>query len=413
MRNGWNLSLLLIGWGASWYWAVNFGGRSAWLCFYAIGIVFLYLGAMLWGMTRTVRMQWGSEQSRGFSGEQAVLEGRLHFGRGWIPSGWLLLELVWKPSVGEERLVVREIIRPSWSGTAGWTLRLPALPRGMYRLEGARVTAGDVFGLLRFTRRAAAADHRLLILPQPMVFRTQRAEGAGEDRPRQGMPLAPQRQDVSPFPYGTRPYVPGDPLNRIHWRATARTGDLRAKETELPDIDRLLICLDAAKSRTNEAAFETAVQAAAGGAQRALQQGLSVRLAANDRLGRSQEARGRERFPQLLELLAQLACDGELPAAVHVQREALHMGPGAGIAVITAQPEEALLRLLGRLAPRAAHLVCVVCGEGMAAETLRAWRRQAEAAGLVFTAVNAAGEVITTAEGGESHGQIDSSAAGA
>ncbi|MFH5187046.1 DUF58 domain-containing protein [Paenibacillus sp. TAB 01] len=231
--------------------------------------------------------------------------------------------------------------------------------------------------------------------------------------PRQGMPPAPQRQAVSPFPYGTRPYTPGDPLNRIHWRATARTGDLRAKETELPDTDRLLICLDAAKSRTNEASFEAAVAAAAGVAQRALQQGLSVRLAANDRQGRSQEARGRERFPQLLELLAQLACDGELPAAAHVQREALRMGPGAGIAVITAQPEEALLCLMSRLAPRAAHLVCVAGSGEMAVEAVSAWRRQAEAAGLIFTAVNAAGRLIPAAEGGDGHGQADSSAAGA
>ncbi|MDI6874519.1 DUF58 domain-containing protein [Candidatus Solincola sp.] len=44
--------------------------------------------------------------------------------------------------------------------------------------------------------------------------------------------------------YGVREYQPGDPLGRVHWRTTARRGDLVVREFEAERSTRLFILLD-------------------------------------------------------------------------------------------------------------------------------------------------------------------------
>ncbi|WP_079913819.1 DUF58 domain-containing protein [Paenibacillus sp. 32352] len=411
MRNVLMMLFLFLSWGASWYWANALGGRSAWICFYGLSFLLLYIGAGAVGLMRPVRVERTKEPIRCWSGEALELKLRLRYGAMVMPLGWLLVEERWMNTGTGEMIVVRDTVRLQLNGTGEAVLRLPGMPRGLYRLEESGVGIIDAFGLLRIRRRSIqTGQHRILVLPRPLQLQTA-AIGAGEELPPAGPQPRLQRQAASTLAYGTRPYAPGDPLNRIHWRSTARAGALRAKETEQPGSDRLLICLDAAKGVPNAAAFGTAVEAAAGLAQRALQLGMGVRLAATDRQGRSIEARGRERFAELLELLAQLPCDGDSPLAPAVQREALHGGRGADIAVITAQPDEQLLRVLFRLRERAVHMVYVHGGD-VSPDAVKEWRRQAEAAGCRFTAVSAANR--RAAGGGEGYGsEAKHAAAGA
>ncbi|ULL19066.1 DUF58 domain-containing protein [Paenibacillus sp. H1-7] len=410
MRNIATLLLLFAGWAGSWYWAEGYGGRSAWICFYGLGMLLLYLCVGYVSWSRAVRIERPAQTQRYWSGEAIGMKLRIKPG-GWrLPSGWLLVEERWTHTGTGESVIVRDTVRLTMSGAVQASLHVPGLPRGAYSLEQTRVGISDAFGLLRLRLRSVSAgQHRMLVLPKPLPLASA-ATAAGEELPRRPQ-LRLQRQASSPLVQGTRPYAPGDPLNRIHWRSTARTGMLRAKETEQPGFDRLLVCLDAAKGVANAAAFATAVEAAAGIAQRGLQLGLRVRLAASDRQGQAAEARGGERFTELLELLAQLPCDGDLPFAASVQREAQQAGPGAGVAVVTAQPDEQLLRLLYRLRGREVHMV-YVHGKGAAADAAEQWRQRAEAAGCRFTAVSASGR--RAAAGGEGHGaEANRAAAGA
>ena len=411
MRNILIMLLLFAGWGASGYWSEVFGGRSAWICFYGLSLLLLYLGIGTVGLMRPIRVERPKEQPRCWSGEPIEINLRVKYGFSVMPLGWLLIEDRWRNTSTGDIVVVRDTVRLSLNGESEALLQLPGMPRGLYRLEESGVGIIDAFGLLRIHRRSLqTGQHRMLVLPRPLQLQTA-AEGAGEELPRSGPQPQLQRQAASTLAYGTRPYAPGDPLNRIHWRSTARAGALRAKETEQPGADRLLICLDAAKGVPNAAAFGTAVEAAAGLAQRAMQLGMGIRLAATDRQGRSLEARGRERFGELLELLAQLPCDGDGPLAPSVQREALHIGRKAAIAVITAQPDEQLMKVLFRLRERAVHMV-YVHGKEASPDAVLEWRRQAEAAGCRFTAVSASNR--RTTGGGEGYGaEAKHAAAGA
>src|SRR5947209_17300032 len=103
--------------------------------------------------------------------------------------------------------------------------------------------------------------------PFPELFRTW---GDGEARP------APTGDLVR----GVRPYVAGDPMRRVHWRATARVGDLVVKEVEDTGAPRLYLALDLG---AGGAAGERAAGRAAWYALEGVRRGYQVVLATTER----------------------------------------------------------------------------------------------------------------------------------
>ncbi|WP_245247379.1 MULTISPECIES: DUF58 domain-containing protein [unclassified Paenibacillus] len=209
---------------------------------------------------------------------------------------------------------------------------------------------------------------------------------------------------------GTRPYAPGDPLRRIHWRSSARTGELRAKETELPAVVRQLVVLDAAGAGESagaalwaDPALAAAMEAAAGIARRGLELGGSVRLAVSDGQGSAAEARGRERLGELLQLLAAVPRGGARPEAFAelALREARHAGGGA-VTLVTARADAQLAAALRRL-PRGAVRVVFVHGPGALPGPVHAWMRQLKSLGCRVTLVSAGGLTAPPSKGGAGH----------
>lgn len=107
-----------------------------------------------------------------------------------------------------------------------------------------------------------------------------RTWGEGEPRP------APSGDLVR----GVRPYVPGDPQRRVHWRATARVGDLVVKEVEDIDAPRVLLALDLG---AGGAAGERAAGRAAWYADEGLRRGYTVVLATAELVGDGSHTRSR------------------------------------------------------------------------------------------------------------------------
>jgi len=121
--------------------------------------------------------------------------------------------------------------RPSYRGVAG--------ARHLYREINVEVVGFGLAGLLSLVRRYTVRLARPLAVgprpiaadqPFPDLFRSW---GDGEPRP----------SHAGDVVRGVRPYVPGDPAQRIHWRATARTGDLVVKEVDETGAPRLTIAL--------------------------------------------------------------------------------------------------------------------------------------------------------------------------
>lgn len=116
----------------------------------------------------------------------------------------------------------------------------PARTREVLSSVEVEVVSPGVAGLVAFARRRRVSLARLLFVgprpvpaaePFPELFRVW---GDGEARP------APTGDLVR----GVRPYHPGNPRRRVHWRATARIGELVVKEVDDVGAPRLLLGLD-------------------------------------------------------------------------------------------------------------------------------------------------------------------------
>lgn len=112
--------------------------------------------------------------------------------------------------------------------------------RGVYRTLVLDVASAAPFALQWWHRRVTVTlPHDLLVAPKrgrPDPPRRQPLEQAGAT-------VLRARGDTG-FPRGARPYAPGDPRHRVHWRATAHTGMLMVKELERPTGRPVTVVVD-------------------------------------------------------------------------------------------------------------------------------------------------------------------------
>jgi uncharacterized protein (DUF58 family) len=150
--------------------------------------------------------------------------------------------------------------------------------RGRYPLGPLQLRLTDPFGLCELTRSFSAQD-TLTVIPRveplPPVRLAGEATGYGEGRQR-SLALAGE-DDVIP-----RGYRYGDDLRRVHWRSTARYGELMVRREEQPQRARCTVLLDtrgtAYAGAGPDSAFEWAVSGAASVLVHMLERGFSVRL---------------------------------------------------------------------------------------------------------------------------------------
>jgi uncharacterized protein (DUF58 family) len=112
--------------------------------------------------------------------------------------------------------------------------------RGYFQLGPVVLETGDLFGLHR-RFRVAAEPHFLMVLPKviPLAgYELSSKRPIGEVRMSYRLYEDPTRIA------GVRAYQRGDALNRIHWRATARTGELHSKIYEPSTVAGATILLD-------------------------------------------------------------------------------------------------------------------------------------------------------------------------
>jgi uncharacterized protein (DUF58 family) len=111
------------------------------------------------------------------------------------------------------------------------------LRRGAVGAAGWELETSDLIGLFR--HRTQAADSEVaLVLPRfaPLSERVHAREvEASATAPRSG-----SGNEL----FGVREYRPGDPLRRIHWRSSARHGELIVREYEPPGVQTVGILCD-------------------------------------------------------------------------------------------------------------------------------------------------------------------------
>jgi uncharacterized protein (DUF58 family) len=173
------------------------------------------------------------------------------------------------------------MLRPGKQVALQYTLELRM--RGYYQIGPLVLESGDVFGLHR-RYRAVADPHFLLVYPKVVPlegFEIASRRPVGEIR------LAHRLFEDPTRIAGVREYQRGDPLNRIHWRATARTGTLHSKMYEPSTIAGATIVLDfhvsGYASRGEPFRSELAATTAASLANAVYETGQQVGLVTNGR----------------------------------------------------------------------------------------------------------------------------------
>ncbi|MGH7123559.1 MAG: DUF58 domain-containing protein, partial [Stellaceae bacterium] len=117
---------------------------------------------------------------------------------------------------------------------AGWVERrtLGPLARGAIVATDWVLESSDPLGFFRFRRQGAGGEIGL-VLPR---FTSLRA--LPEARELEASVSAPRSGSGTEL-FGVREYRPGDPLRRIHWRSSARLGELVVREYEPPGVQTL------------------------------------------------------------------------------------------------------------------------------------------------------------------------------
>jgi uncharacterized protein (DUF58 family) len=192
----------------------------------------LLIIALVWSFfsVRGVRIQRYTPSRRGqvgrVFGEQFTLRNR-----GISPKVWL--EVYDESTLPFHRS--SHVVPPLLMGRQyGWRVETNCLVRGVFRLGPMMIRSGDPFGLYEMQRRIPA-QAEIIVYPRTYeIERFQLPMGvlSGGDAQRRWT------QQVTTNAAGVRDYVPGDTINRIHWKSTARRRKLIAKEFELdPQVD--------------------------------------------------------------------------------------------------------------------------------------------------------------------------------
>lgn len=145
--------------------------------------------------------------------------------------------------------------------------------RGVYGTEAVYVSYGDPLGYFKRTRRIVMDDTIYVHPSRLAAYPGKEVHPVGDEEMTSGAIL--RNMETSSSIERIREYLPGDPLHRIYWKGSARTGtllaripDVRGKETRCLWLDTRHIAYEPEAQQGRpvvpvRANFELAVQAAA------------------------------------------------------------------------------------------------------------------------------------------------------
>jgi uncharacterized protein (DUF58 family) len=262
-------------------------------------------------------------------------------------TGLLLVEEQVPWALGHRPRFVVDAIPFGWRRQIKYPVR--AEMRGTYDIGPLQLRVTDPFGMLSMNRTFSQVSTLVVVPvaePLPSIPLLGAWTGTGDNRPR-------------PFSAGgtvdvtVREYRLGDDLRRVHWRSTARTGELMVRREEQPWQSRCTVFIDnrgsAHRGTGPDSSLERAVTVTASIAVHLASSGFQVRLVSTD--GEDAEEPWHDgdvgaQIRPVLERLAGLPTTGitDLPDAWI--NETVHAGLFVGVFGALAQHDRALLARL-------------------------------------------------------------------
>lgn len=213
--------------------------------------------------------------------------------------------------------------------------------RGVYRIGPAKAATGFPLGLTRAEADIEAADTELWVYPR--LFAVETFPYAGETRRTWMRSVSPHAGGEDDFA-GVREYRHGDSPRHVHWRASARHGELIVREYQRVAATTLTVLIDlsaaSVKGKGAETTLEYAVRIAGSCVRHALAQGHAAQV-----LGFAAEARrggpwrSIDDMESVLRFLAVLEADGKADFGQAVSLLADAVPPNSTVLAVCGLPE--------------------------------------------------------------------------
>lgn len=220
--------------------------------------------------------------------------------------------------------------------------------RGRYAIGPLRARLVDPFGLAE-TTEDVGPEATLVVYPRVELLHEQ---SPPEARGGTGRSMQHRIAAAGDEFYAVRGWQDGDDLRRIHWRSTARRGELMIRQDEITPFPRATLLLD---TRANAhgttglgSAFEWGISAAASIVWELARQGFALRLATAEG-GPGGPRWGREAADPLLTTLAITGASTQPGLTPAVRRVSQRPSAGGALIAIMPPPTPDLVLPLSRL----------------------------------------------------------------
>lgn len=266
----------------------------------------------------------------------------------------------------------------------GWRVTTTCQERGRYRLGPLRLRTSDPFGLFTLERDL---DPTTNVIVYPLTFPIHQFALPVGILPG-GDALRRRTHTITTNASGVRDYEPGDSFGRIHWRSTARRDRLIVKEFELDPLADIWVIPDMSvyghvaplrhlqappppgdipawlrmeKFELPESTEEYTVAIAASIAQFFLNRDRAVGMLAYGQVNEVlQPDRGERQFNRMLETLAVLRAEGEVPLPDMLHAESNLFPRGTTLVVVTPYAREEWATSARQLVRRGLRVVTIL-----------------------------------------------------
>jgi uncharacterized protein (DUF58 family) len=310
----------------------------------AVGLLFGVGLAWAWVRLRNRPMQlrrvaWGDEH---VEGEDVPVNLDLAVESRFVPPSLPIVDRI--PGLSS----VEVIVRRAGARLVGRYV-IEAVPRGRYPFGESFAVLEDPFGLEHVEVPLPAAG-ALLVYPRiTELDRLFSESGAHAQGGRRLLLRRPSGFDL----HSVREYQEGESLRNVHWRSTARRGQLMVKDLEDTPRDEVAVLLDAAAGievgERPDSSFDMQVRAAGSILATHARRGRHAVLVVNSLLRETQQVRaGEGDWRRLLELLAAAEPTGRTPAAALLAEEVNPAARALELTVVTAQLSPGLVDRLAQ-----------------------------------------------------------------
>ncbi|MBP2115172.1 DUF58 domain-containing protein [Paenibacillus silagei] len=325
------------------------GGKTSFMLFIMVSVLFLYLFI---GGLEGVRRARGA---RSFYSEQdkpdllyagGFLKVKLEVTiPGFLPLPYVVVREILKRHNGES-WVFEESLIPNMGGRGELLFQTPLLERGRYSFESTDILSEDIFGLMEH-KGTFKAEGQFRVMPRAVVVpRWQLYERKARLSGPQ-VSLLQSRRETTQI-NGVRDYVYGDRLTRIHWNATAKTGEWKSKEFEHESVPRTILVLDGTSSGYyNSAQFELAVSVTASLLGFGIRERIGIGLCCLDKHNKVfSPAEGNAERQKMIQYLIDINAEGKGPLIDRLESVQRMFPKGSYFVLISPQSGRAVLDTL-------------------------------------------------------------------